>query len=922
MRIKYLLTFHYIVAFFLTIYGQGSVNPNYHHVQGYYRKDGTYVKPHIRTNPNSTNSDNYSTVGNTNPWTGKPGWILSDNMPSNESGGSSRNFNVSTTNVKIPSPASNWRDISDYSSFKKSENSINYTPRTFPNYADNYAPSSTFENNTFYSSGKKTIYYSDGKEVFNVLATSKTRFNKNSTYYFYVPKLDKVLSLKGGAYGQLLDGRYQMFLDDGTLLYESNFKQGLYHGAHTVYDVDGNEKLKVIYEEGEVVGFRGFNDEDELVEWIGKPFTYNSIRTFKKNGIVNCKEEYKNADSYKVTIYNEKNGKRVSEFNIENHLGSVEFKHYHDDGNIISRRGFILDDELNGEIKDYTENGKLISTTSYLKGIKNGHFELYSPDGYIIEKGYFKNDLLDGIIEINNYDDGVSEKIFYSSGRRNGLYEKREGGVLLIKGLYVNDEPHGRWEYFIKNEESKKTYLAAYFTFENGIRNGNFREIKRDTIFIGAFKNGNIHGRLKIYRPILLWYFGIIPQDVQEIDLIAEGDMSDGKKVGMWKFYDEAHNLKKEGQYLNDQMHGLWKYYYPKILDIDGNESKEVDYSGKLYLTENYLKGLLNGRSERYSYLEEVQTMCDTSIGTVNPLDTCYKLNWIKRHEIIYYKNGVNHGPIEFSDSLGIVLRGSFNNGKKNDLWIYRLDSGMILRGYYLDDKKISTWKTIAHGDKVIDEVAYKSGLRDGVSTEYDLLGNKSIQAIYSKGKIQHVLKYDTISGKIIEEFKEINYSNGECKFTYIFPRNDSIFSFSLEIQPVLSTEETDQSYFISDIEHVSKNLNGPSTITNSKGRPLVSGNYSNSKKSGNWIYYYYQQKVKRMIIFENDKRKSDFFRIIPSNEPFSGIFEAYAHNNKIRAKIQVKNGLRHGKTIVYGSDGGIEKIKKYKKGILVKGVE
>ncbi len=42
-------------------------------VKGYTKKDGTYVAPHQRTNPNSGKSDNWSTKGNVNPNTGKPG---------------------------------------------------------------------------------------------------------------------------------------------------------------------------------------------------------------------------------------------------------------------------------------------------------------------------------------------------------------------------------------------------------------------------------------------------------------------------------------------------------------------------------------------------------------------------------------------------------------------------------------------------------------------------------------------------------------------------------------------------------------------------------------------------------------------------------------------------------------------------------
>lgn len=41
---------------------------------GYFRKDGTYVYPHYRSRQNKSTFDNYSTRGNTNPYTGKKGY--------------------------------------------------------------------------------------------------------------------------------------------------------------------------------------------------------------------------------------------------------------------------------------------------------------------------------------------------------------------------------------------------------------------------------------------------------------------------------------------------------------------------------------------------------------------------------------------------------------------------------------------------------------------------------------------------------------------------------------------------------------------------------------------------------------------------------------------------------------------------------
>lgn len=73
---KYLILFFLFLFSFLSIFAQN--NPNHVWVKGYYRSSGTYVKGHWRTAPNSTNTDNFSTLGNVNPYTGKKGWIRPD----------------------------------------------------------------------------------------------------------------------------------------------------------------------------------------------------------------------------------------------------------------------------------------------------------------------------------------------------------------------------------------------------------------------------------------------------------------------------------------------------------------------------------------------------------------------------------------------------------------------------------------------------------------------------------------------------------------------------------------------------------------------------------------------------------------------------------------------------------------------------
>lgn len=44
-------------------------------VKGYVKRDGTYVAPHYRTQPDNNPYNNYSTKGNINPYTGKTGTV-------------------------------------------------------------------------------------------------------------------------------------------------------------------------------------------------------------------------------------------------------------------------------------------------------------------------------------------------------------------------------------------------------------------------------------------------------------------------------------------------------------------------------------------------------------------------------------------------------------------------------------------------------------------------------------------------------------------------------------------------------------------------------------------------------------------------------------------------------------------------------
>lgn len=63
----------FFIAIILSVIASSASADQY--VNGYMRKDGTYVQGHYRTNRNNYSYDNYSTRGNGNPYTGQRGYV-------------------------------------------------------------------------------------------------------------------------------------------------------------------------------------------------------------------------------------------------------------------------------------------------------------------------------------------------------------------------------------------------------------------------------------------------------------------------------------------------------------------------------------------------------------------------------------------------------------------------------------------------------------------------------------------------------------------------------------------------------------------------------------------------------------------------------------------------------------------------------
>lgn len=62
-----------LIALFALVLSTAAIADTY--VNGYTKKNGTYVEPHYKTNQDESKFNNYSTQGNVNPYTGKQGTV-------------------------------------------------------------------------------------------------------------------------------------------------------------------------------------------------------------------------------------------------------------------------------------------------------------------------------------------------------------------------------------------------------------------------------------------------------------------------------------------------------------------------------------------------------------------------------------------------------------------------------------------------------------------------------------------------------------------------------------------------------------------------------------------------------------------------------------------------------------------------------
>lgn len=620
----------------------------------------------------------------------------------------------------------------------------------------------------------------------------------------------------------------------------------------------------------------------------------------------------------KSGVYDPDNGKK-----IDYYYGDVKQSEY------TLRNG-----KSNGTFTVFHKNGAIKKKGNYTNGKANGTFTEYDEQGNVTAKYAMKSGLKNGLLKFYE-DNKISYSATYSNDYKNGQYiyyhYNDDNGELLFKhyGQYLNDEKNGTWKIHII--EDGKERLVHYNNYEDGLKNGLFQDSKGDSLIIGNYQNDKLNGGYKIYRDLgKMLVGGFISTDLNYLTLFVDGKYYDDEKSGYWKNYDFTGALRNEGRYSGDERTGEWKYYYTKFIDKDGDQ---LPYSEKLFLVQNFSKGNLDGKTTRYSNLNEEKFPCSEIDENKNPLDTCTRFVYEKVLSTAFYKNDTLNGPFELKDSTNqTILKGMFINDLKNGEWFHRYtekdyedkDYFIYQEGSYSKGEREGKWIQYYKKDQISETFYYKQGELHGKYIEWNNLNKPRMEKQFSYGKFKELIVYDSLGVKPVNKYEIYDEKDNsyKCKRTQFL-----INGYASQEYWLKKEKEIDHSWFeLTFILDTGKNSDGSNgykdgelKIFNESNKPIVTGRYYKEDKIGLWTNYYYDQQVKIESNYEDDIQMNEKYLTL-NGRLFSDEFVFINKDENIKEVRKIKDGLRNGKTIFIDlSTGKTIKKESYKKGVLNK---
>ncbi|MBM78024.1 MAG: hypothetical protein CL846_06040 [Crocinitomicaceae bacterium] len=461
-------------------------------------------------------------------------------------------------------------------------------------------------------------------------------------------------------------------------------------------------------------------------------------------------------DSNYVKLYNEK-GILSSEGFLVNNLPEGEWISYYSNGQIKSK-GSWKANQLNGEWAFYNIKGILIKEEQYINNEKNGKSNTYDSLGLLKKSSTYKNNNKNGQEEIKFKNSNQTQFQYnYLNNQKNGLskeYDSSGNIISLINydmGIIIKKEEinrydsdlkkHGIWKTFYPNNKikSKQTFFHGELNGATKIYNKNggvsivvndqkkeeknkiktkISKTKNKEGFTikGVIKNNIKNGLFKVYDE----NNKIIKKEFYKNDTIVFSGFVDtlGAKNGLWIYYYQNGEIKKQGHFDNNKKKGEWVFYYRnKVIEQKGNyiNGKPEGLwtwwyeNEKIRRKEEYRRGKVNGKVIEYDSIGNVITEGNYIEGIK---EGSWKYIYNDYEEVGFFADGMKTGKWKAKYVNGnTYFDGEFLNDIPINEHIYYYSNGKKKEeGSFLRGEKNGDWKKYNEEGTLIITTQYKNG--------------------------------------------------------------------------------------------------------------------------------------------------------------------------------------------------------------------
>lgn len=725
-----------------------------------------------------------------------------------------------------------------------------------------------------------------------------------------------------------LNGEVINYYENGNIRRIGTFKNDQREGEFIEYDENGDKSSEYICKNDKIEGKASYYYSNGKIKRIGY------FKNGKENGdFVEYETDGTKSAEYKMIngsiegkqILYHYNGKKAQESNFVNGQKNGNEIIYDSEGR-KSKEYSLLNEEYNGKYIDYWENGQPYEVSYYKNGQLNGQSIQYTEAGKVKNKGIYLEGKKNGTFTFNDENGKITAEENYLNDDLSGMttlfyYDELNPQKLISKTVVnlLNGKENGEYKRLLITENGEK--IQDYWNYENGKKNGKFQEFKNDSLFIGAYLKDELNGNYQVYYKVLNTVFGNGSPvlDTNELSLVVTGTYSYGKRTGIWNFYDINEKLYKKCTYLKDKLEGITTEYVRDYENLDNNSKK---YVGTIRVKENYVNGLLNGKSEIFGEYEEYNVKCD-SINNVkfDYADSCVVSKYILKNIELNFKDNELDGTFkEYGENHILIEERNYEKGQLNGKTFQKIDS-ITVTGNYQNNLKDGNWKYYLNTSNLFLEENYINGTLEGQRTIY----KDKAKLFLAEYKNNDLLKFSLINleGEIKKGIT-VNNKNFEIELIYETNYNDekTIATYTGKSQIYQSVISPNSNNYYVLFEEIDSLIRIESLIKNGsyylklKNKSEELGSYNSNKKEGEWRFVNFENNILINQSYLNNKLISENYVFLKDNKPYRGYYEVTNNIENTKEIVKIKKGLREGKTKIYElKTNKLIKTEKYKAG-------